>query len=132
MCQFLDIRKRRYHKNNIREIVRVLGLPTNTRVANNAATLLSGSANLISGSWDPGIKEEGGETRHVPQTFLDSCLSLPGAPLLTSNALEQLYGDPPQTCSISPWASSISITSSFFAQARLVFPFGSWKAISLN
>lgn len=132
MCQFLDIRKQRYHVNNIREIIRVLSLPTNTRVANNEATLLSGSTNLVSGSWDPGIKEEGGERRCVPQTFLYSCLSLPGAPLLTSSALKQLLGDPPQTCSISPWASSISITSSFFAQARLVFPFGSWKAMSLS
>ena len=39
MCQFLDTKKTCCYKNHIRETVRVPGLPTNTTVANNEASL---------------------------------------------------------------------------------------------
>lgn len=41
MCQFFDTRKTCCHKNNIKETIRVPGLPTNTSVADNEGTLLS-------------------------------------------------------------------------------------------
>lgn len=41
MCPFCDTRKTRLHKNSIEETIRVLGLPTNTHVADNEATFLS-------------------------------------------------------------------------------------------
>ena len=56
-CQFLDTRKQCCHKNNIRQIIRVLAFPQTPVYTSMKSPSYLHITNLISGSWDPGIKK---------------------------------------------------------------------------